>query len=239
MKRDRLDKPYYFLTAEERFRLSIEALSRGDEAEVKRLDENCPQETYSMNQAAYTDRCRASKEIVDVLYSFLDSHLAKLKVMEAFGKALPLLFDVCFVETVCVYFEGHEAGSRRAWAAAGMKGDPPGWREQDEEPEMNRELESLRKITSSLSERASEGFLRHLVELERGLLEEARTIWEAFSEFCIDELRLELEKLVKAWSEPMLPQIEKLKEAPDSPDVDPEELKEWKATFEQGWRMLV
>jgi hypothetical protein len=120
-----------------------------------------------------------------------------------------------------------------------MKGDPPGWREQDEEPEMNRELESLRKITSSLSERASEGFLRHLVELERGLLEEARTIWEAFSEFCIDELRLEPEKLVKAWSEPMLPQIEKLKEAPDSPDVDPEELKEWKATFEQGWRMLV
>jgi hypothetical protein len=235
MKKDRLDKPYYFLTPEERFRLSIEALSRGDEAEVKRLDENCLRETYSMNQAAYTDRCRASKEMVDVICSALDPRLAELKVIEAFEKTLPYVFDICFVEMVCAYFEGHEAGSRRAWAAAGMKGDPPGWREQDEEPEMNRELESLRKITS-LSERASEGFLSHLAELERGLLEEVTTIWEAFSEFCIEELRLEPEKLVKVWSESMLPQIEKLKKAPDPPDVDPEELKEWKEVLQQGWR---
>ena len=238
MKKDRLGKLYYILTAEERFRLTIEALSRGDEAEVKRLDETCPKEIYSKNQATYTDRCRASKEIVDALCSSLDSHLAKLKVMEAFGKALPLVFDVCFVETVGAYFEGHEAGSRRAWAAAGRKGDPPGLSEQEEETEMKRERENLRAITG-LSQRVSEGFLGNLAELERELLREAITIWEAFSGFCTEELSIEPEKLVKAWSESMLPEIEKLKKAPDPPDVDPEELKEWKAAFKQGWIMLV
>jgi hypothetical protein len=193
MKKDELGKVYYFLTAEERFRLSIEALSRGDEAEVKRLDENCPQETYSMNQAVYTDRCWASKAIVDVLCSTLAPRLAKLKVIMAFEQTLPHVFDVCIVEAFVAYFDGHQAGSRRAWTAAGMTGEPPGWRKQEEEPKMNRELERLRTITSRSQEAIGE-FLNHLAGLERGLLKEALVIWEAFSGFCNEELRIEPEK---------------------------------------------
>ena len=238
MKKDRLDKPYYFLMAEERFRLYIEALSRGDEAEVKHLNENCPQETYSTNHAAYTSRCWVSKEIVDSLCSALASRLAELKMIAAFAKTLSHVFDVCSEEAFFAYLDGHQAGSRRAWAAAGMTGDPPGWRGQKEEPAMDREEESLRTI-SSRSQEAIKGFMIHLAELEHKLLKEALTIWAAFSGFCTEELRIEPEKLVKAWSASMLPEIEKLKKAPDPPHIDAEELKEWKAALQQGWRTFV
>jgi hypothetical protein len=238
MKKDRLGKPYYFLMAEERFRLYIEALSRGDEAEVKHLNENCPQETSSVNQEAYTDRLMVSKEIVDSLCSALASRLDKLKMIATFAKTLSHVFDVCSEEAFFAYFDGHQAGSRRAWAAAGMTGEPPGWRGQKEEPEMDREEESLRTVASH-SQEAIGGFMMHFAELEHELLKEALTIWAAFSGFCTEELRIEPEKLVKAWSESMLPEIEKLKKAPDLPDVDPEELKEWKAALQQGWRTFI
>jgi hypothetical protein len=238
MKKDRLDKPYYFLTAEERFRLYIEALSRGDEAEVKRLNENCPQETSSTNQAAYTDRVMVSKEIVNSLCSALASCLDKLKMIVVFAKTLYHVFDVCHEEAFFAYLDGHQAGSRRAWAAAGIAGKPPGWRGQTEEPEMDREEESLRTV-ASYSQEAIGGFMMHFAELEYELLKEALTIWAAFSDFCTEELRTEPEKLVKAWSEPMLPEIEKLKKALDPPHIDAEELKKWKVALQRGWRTFV
>ena len=42
MKKGRLDKFYPSFTGEERFRLHLEAVSRDDEAEVKRLLASCP-----------------------------------------------------------------------------------------------------------------------------------------------------------------------------------------------------
>ena len=173
MKKHITENLYSFLTGEERFRLYIEALCRGDEAEAKHLVGSCPSETYEMKQAAYTDRCDATREIVEMLRSFLDPRLAKLTMIEAFQKALPNVFNFCSVAAFYAYLDGHKAGSRRAWAAAGMAVDPPSWRGQ-EEPEMDRELESLRRITSRLDETTG-GFLNHLAELERELLKEALT----------------------------------------------------------------
>jgi hypothetical protein len=205
---------------------------------MKHLNENCPQEKSFMNQEAYTNRIMVSKEIVDSLCSALASRLDKLKMIVTFAKTLSHIFDVCSEEAFYAYLDGHQAGSRRAWAAAGMAGESPGWRGQKEEPEMDREEESLRTI-SSRSQEAIRGFMIHLAELEHKLLKEALTIWAAFSGFCTEELRIEPEKLVKAWSEPMLPEIEKLQKALDPPHIDAEELKEWKAALQQGWRTFI
>ena len=60
MKIGRLDRHYPSFTGEERFRLHLEAVYRGDEAEVKRLLESCPRETYSMNEADFANRSKAS-----------------------------------------------------------------------------------------------------------------------------------------------------------------------------------
>lgn len=63
MRRDGLAKLYDRLTPEERFRLYIEAIARGDEEEWRNLEKSCPRLVYEMNDQAYEDRVRASEEV--------------------------------------------------------------------------------------------------------------------------------------------------------------------------------
>jgi hypothetical protein len=103
---------------------------------------------------------------------------------------------------------------------------------------MNGELQGLRRITDGLEE-ATEGFVRDLATLERELAGEVLTIWEAFVHVCAEELLLEPEKLFKVWSEPMLPEIEKLKNIPDPPEVDREVFEEYTAALKHMWSDLI
>jgi hypothetical protein len=119
-----------------------------------------------------------------------------------------------------------------------MKGDPPGWRGQEEEREMDGELQDLQRINDGL-EKATEGFLRHLATLERELTAEVLAMWGAFVHFCAEELLLEPDKLLKVWSEPMLPRIEKLKNIPDPPEVDQEVFEEYILGLKQMWSSLI
>ena len=126
MKKGRLDKFYPSFTGEERFRLHLEAVSRGDEAEVKRLLASCPRESYEMNEVGYAYRCMASKEIVEMLDRVLSPLLAKLEMMEGFRETLPYALKIYTNEAVFAYRDGYQAGSKRAWEAAGKTGDPLG-----------------------------------------------------------------------------------------------------------------
>jgi hypothetical protein len=244
MKKGRLDKLYPSFTGEERFRLHLEAVSRGDEAEVKRLLESCPRETCSMNEADFANRCKASKEIVDILYVVLAPLLAKLSMIETFWEALPHALKIYTNEAVFAYRDGYQAGARRAWEAAGKTGDPPGWKErkggdeEDKDSEMDREMESLRSISRRLGETSGE-VVGPLEELERELLEEALTMWTAFANCCSEEWGMEPEKLVKVWFEPMLPEIERLKDLSASTELNPEMLEEYKAALKKRWSEVV
>ena len=212
--------------------------SRGGEAEDRRLLESCPRETYLMNEAGFANRCKASREIVGMLCSGLVPLLTQLRTIEGFREALPYILKLYSNETVAAYLDGHQVGSRRAWEAAGKMGDPPGWKEQEEEPEMDQELQSRRRITGGLEE-VSEGFLSCLAELEWELAEKVLTMWEAFAHFCTEPLLLQPEKLVKVWFEPMLPEIERLKDLSASTELNPEMLEEYKAIFKKMWSEIV
>lgn len=50
---------YETLTPKERMIASIEAMARGDEAERKRLVQTCAKKSYTMTDAAYTDKIEA------------------------------------------------------------------------------------------------------------------------------------------------------------------------------------
>ncbi len=230
MKKDPLGKLYNRFTSEERFRLVIEALSRGDEEEAKRLAETCPRATYSMSEPACGDRLRASWEIAMVLCLDLAPRLAKLRMIEAFRETLPNHFNRCIDEAHFAYLDGHQAGSKRAWEAAGKEGDPPGWEEEGDE--------ELRRVTSRLEEEAKD-FVDLLEELARHIVRDSLTMWKAFEGFCTKELLVEPEKLIKAWFEPMLPEIEKLKKMPDPPDIDQEAFEEYEASLKGTWNSLV
>ena len=110
--------------------------------------------------------------------------------------------------------------------------------QQEGHSEMDGELQGLQGINESL-ENATEEFLRHLATLERELAGEVLAMWGAFVHFCEEELLLEPEKLLKVWSESMLPRIEKLKNIPDPPEVNQKVFKEYIAALEQMWSSLI
>jgi len=197
-----------------------------------------------MNEAAFAYRCKATREIVGMLCLAVAPLLARLETIASFREALPYLLKSYIDEGVFAYLDGHQADARRAWEAAGKMGDPPEWKarkggdEGDEGPEvdqeMDQEMQSLRGFTKRL-EKSSGAVVGPLEEREGELLEEALTIWTAFTHCCSEECGVEPEKLVKVWSGPMLPEIERLKHLSDSPEVNPEMLKEYKAAFKKVW----
>ena len=64
-------------------------------------------------------------------------------------------------------------------------------------------------------------------------------MWEAFAHFCTEELHLQPEKLVKVWFEPMLPEIERLKDLPASTELNLEMLKGYEAALKKMWGEIV
>jgi hypothetical protein len=240
MKKGRLDKFYPSFRGEERFRLYVEALYRGDEAEVKRLLESCPRETYVMNEVDFAGRWEAGKEIVVMLGLALAPLMTRFESIVSFRKALSYLLPSYVNQGVLAYLDGHQAGEKRAWEAAGKTGDPPEWKarkggdEGDEGPEMDQEMQSLRRLTKRLEKRSG-AVVGPLEELERNLLEEALTIWTAFAQCCSEECGVEPEKLVKVCCEPMVSEIERLKHLSASTEVNLEMLKERKAAFKKAW----
>jgi hypothetical protein len=58
-----LGRLYDRLTPEERFRLDVLALARGDEEESERLTATCPRRAYTMNDWEFVGRWDAAREL--------------------------------------------------------------------------------------------------------------------------------------------------------------------------------
>ena len=243
MRKDRLGKLYDRFDPEERFRLTLEALARGDEGEAKRLSGSCPLRTYTMKDLTYSARMRASRQITTVFCLDLARILAELQLVESFRKTQPYVRRMWQEQVDCAYFDGHRAGSRHAWRVAGMEGLPPGWEADEEEAEKNTDpaMEvDLKEVEAHVEETA--GSVPELLEeLERELVEEARTVWEAFAGFCEEELGIGPETLLEAYFEPMLGQAEELRalaSEPDAPGPNPALLNEHREAMSGAWTSL-
>ena len=124
MNKNVLRRHYDRLTPEERFRLDVLAMARGDAAESERLVGSCPRLTYTMNDRGFAGRWQGATDITLRVYIPLGEQLAKLQMVDAFREMIPysqnLLSNIAFE----AYFTGHESGSRHAWAYAGKSGGP-------------------------------------------------------------------------------------------------------------------
>ena len=243
-KKDRsLGKLYDRLTLDERVKLVIQAKARGDAEDTKRLIESCPTKTCNMTAIAFGDQISGSWKITMILCHLLAPSLARLHTIAAVREILPNAFDRCITGARLAYLRGHEMGVRRTWEAAGKKGDPPTrlWKEeaQEENPVMKAELGDLHAITDHLRETIADFSLGQLEELERRTAREALTVWKAFANFCNDKLQLEAETVVKAWFEPMLPEIKELVNLPEPPEVDPDEVEHLSIELKRVWSELV
>jgi hypothetical protein len=145
-----LGRLYDRFTPEERFRLDVLALARGDEEESERLIRTCPRRGYTMNDWAFVGRWEAARELAMLAYMDVVRRLDKIKMIGAFRGMFPYLSTILQDDVHWAYFDGHMAGSRHAWNSSGKAGEPPGWETDEEEAERNADPtidEDLKKWT--------------------------------------------------------------------------------------------
>jgi hypothetical protein len=214
MKQYGLGKLYDRLTPEERFKLDVEAMARGDSEESRRLVDTCPRRGYTMTDLQFSGRWDGALHITMATLMDLRQNTVRLRMVDAFRAVLPYSDMLTRNNVVESYFAGRETGSRYAWSKAGKNGDPPGWEEDEERAEENAHPTTegeLDKIEARVGEDTR--FIPELLErLERELATEALAVWEAFSSFCEEEMELSPEKLLRAAFAPALEDVGWLKE---------------------------
>ena len=232
MKKDGLAKFYGRLTPEERFKLFIEAIARGDEVECRNLVKSCPRLTYEMNDMAYEDLVRASEKITTLLCLDLAPRLIKLRMFAGFSGVLVSLRNMCLDEAHSAYFRGRAVGEK-AHRGTSSKEHPRERRNPGPET-----ADVLGKITSRIEGEWSvfEGLVGCL---EEDMRIEVVAKWEAFSSFSREEMGVEPKTLIRAWFEPMLAEIEAVEETLDRTEMNPQRLQEYGSDLWQLWRKLV
>jgi hypothetical protein len=233
-----LGRLYDRLSPEERFRLKVLALARGDEEESERLSATCPRRGYTMSDWGFVGRWEAARELGMFAYVDVVRRLDKIKMIGAFRSVFPYLSTVWEDDVHQAYFDGHRAGSRHAWNGSGRVGEPPGWEADEEEAERNADPtieEDLQKWTGEGRYARLEGKLE---EMERELVGEALTAWSGFSRFCEREIGLEAKDLVEALASPFAEGVRELEELSARLEVEAEAegAEEYLALMREAWR---
>src|SRR5215210_5430771 len=233
-----LGRLYDRLTPEERFRLNVLALARGDEEESERLTATCPRRDYTMNDWGFFGRWEAARELALLAYVDVVRRLDKINTIAAFRGVFPYLSTIWEDDVHWAYFDGHKAGSRHAWYRSGKAGEPSGWEADEEEAERNADP----TIDEDLQKWAGEGRYARLEgkleEMEGELVREALTAWLGFARFCAQEMGLKAEKLLEALARPFAERVQDLEElsARHEVEADVEGVEEYLVMMTEAWR---
>ncbi len=180
-KTNGVGKLYDRLTPEERFRLDVEAMARGDEEESELLTSTCPRRTYTMTDGGFSGRWDAARQLTMAALMDFRQNTAKLRMVDAFRVVLPYAEQLAHNGAAEAYLEGNKGGPER----------------------MDEDLE---RIEARVKEDAR--VIPELLErLERELATEALAVWEAFSLFCEEDMKLTPEKLLRATFPPALEDV--------------------------------
>ena len=210
MKQNGLGKLYDRLTPEERFKLDVDAMARGDTEESRRLVDTCPRLHYRMTDLQFSGRWESALLLCMAALMDLRYTVAKLRMIDAFRVVIPYAQTLAQDSALDAYFKGHESGSYHAWNAAGKSGRPPAWPELgmdpddvEQDPAMERDIAEVDAQVDKYGE-----LLPELLErLERQLATEALAVWEGFCGFCEEEMELSPEKLLQATFAPTLEDV--------------------------------
>jgi hypothetical protein len=212
---------YDKLKPDERFRLAIEALARGDDQEADRLATTCPRKVYRMNDVEYGDRVRVSSEIVSAVLLDLAPRLGKLRMIEAFREFLPLFLGRGMDVAAMAWLDGYTEGKN-------------GRRKRDDEI-----VEAGIKKALKDAELATKRIPEVLDEIRNAVAAEIKGIWEAFSRFSKRELRLEPDTVVSAWFAPALVHLHEILDALDRVQPSLTFVDDYDASLTKTWRRLV
>jgi hypothetical protein len=239
MKRNGHARYYDRLTPEERFRLDVLAMARGDAEESEYLTRSCPKRTYTMSELGFSGRWHGVLELTLITLLDLRARMDKVQMIDAFRVAFPYMRTLWENDTHEAYFDGHSSGSRHAWRVAGKSGEPPGLESDDEVAESNADS-SIEGDLEKISERAKYAFsfiVDALERLEREFTEEAFAQWSAFRGFCEEELELEALKLLKAIMPQAVEYTQSLEERAARLEIEPDakSVEEYRAIMDGTW----
>ena len=243
MNKKGLHRHYDRLTPEERFRLDDMAMARDDAAESERLTNTCPRRNYIMNDWGFVGRWVAARELAMLAYIDFRKCLDKIQMIEAFRVALPYFRTVWENDTFWAYFDGHEAGSRHAWAKAGKEGDPPGYEEDEDERAEGMDPateEDVSKAADKVAE-VEKPITRALDRVEREMTCEGLSVWKAFVGFCKEEMALDASQLLSALALEVAERAKTLEELAARLEVEPDadDVESYRELLDQAWRQAL
>jgi hypothetical protein len=131
VSRSGLHRHYDRLTPEERFRLDVLAMARGDMRESERLVSSCPRASYTMTERGFGARWGGAENATLRVWIALGEDLTRLRMVDTLRVMFPYQQTLSSNITFDAYFKGHESGSRHAWGHAGKCGPPPAWPDDD------------------------------------------------------------------------------------------------------------
>jgi hypothetical protein len=238
-----LGKLYDRLSPDERFRLDVLAMARGDEEESEHLTNTCPRRSYTMNEVGFTGRWRGALELTLLTLLDLRARMDKVQMIDAFGVMFPYLRTLWEDDTHEAYFDGHRSGSSHAWRKAGKDGEPPGW-ESDEEEAERGEDPAIEGELEKMSERCEDAFgfiVSALEKLEREFTQEALSQWAAYRGLCEEKLELEAMELVKAIMPEAAKYAQGLEERASRLEIEPDlkSVEQYRAIVDDAWSSFV
>jgi hypothetical protein len=248
MSKNGLHRHYDRLDSEERFRLDVLAMARGDLQESERLVTSCPRRNYTMNDRGFGGRWHGATEITLRIYIPLGEQLAKLKMIDAFRMFVPYSQTLTSNIAFDAYFTGHESGSRHAWSYAGKSGSPPAWPDDGPdgeimEPEGDERDPAIERDTEELETTVEthEGFLPEVLDrLERDVLERAFSIWAGYAAFCEECTGVAAEKIAGVVLAPVMDRIVDMKLRAErlGVEADTEIVEEMRETLAETWSIV-
>lgn len=202
---------YDRLTPEERFRLDVLAMARGDTEESQLLTNTCPRRSYTMNERGFTGRWLGAMDVTLRAYLDLAGYLEKLKMVEVVRVMLPYPETFARDAALDAYIEGHRDGARHAWSEAGKRGEAPQWPLEVDEEGVKSLVDPGASILPEIFDR-----------LEWELATNALTLWAGFERFCGGSMGLEAEAILKVVLEEGVERVGDLKALAERLSIEPQ-----------------
>jgi hypothetical protein len=230
MSKNGLHRHYDRLTPEERFRLDVLAMARGDKQESERLVTSCPRFTYTMNDRGFTWRWVGALDLALRVYLDMAGYLDRIKTIEAVRAVLPYHETFARERMLDAFVEGHRGGARQGWREAGGEGVAPEWPLEGVDEE---KVDELAKSGVSVLPEILDG-------LERQQATYALTIWHGFGAFCEDRMGLAATKVLGVALEHSLKRIEELEAMAQRLDLEPdaESAEEIRKDLAEAWALV-